>query len=73
MNCDAVPAQVSQEDGDLVVGSPEGWVDGGVGPLYTITDASIPDRQVTLTFPSHYSAQVSAMRYSAVYTELTVV
>jgi hypothetical protein len=73
MKCDAVPAEVSQEDGDLVLGRPEGWEDGGIGSVYLIADFSIPDCQVSLTFPSHYSAQSSAVCYSAVYTELAVV
>jgi hypothetical protein len=73
MKCDAVPADVSQENGHLVLGRHEGWEDGGIGAVYTIADVSIPDRQVTLTFPSRYSTQRSAIRYPAIYTELTVV
>jgi hypothetical protein len=30
MKCEAVPANVSYEDGDPVLGRPEGWKDGGI-------------------------------------------
>jgi hypothetical protein len=73
MKCDAVPAEVSQEDGHLFLGRPKWRKDGGIGAVYLIADASIPDCEVRLTFPSRYSAQSSVIRYSVIHTEFTVV